>query len=128
MQVSLPHITGHHLERRGVGLTGLLLPAAALQVAAGAGLAYVAGFSAVRAALDHFDWVWTPALAGSLGVSFAGYCHACKGIFTVAGGPRLSGAQMRMVVTAGFGGFLARGGRRTGTARRALAGGPSRHV
>lgn len=110
MQVSLPRVTGHHLERRRVELAVLLLLAAALQISAGVGLAYVAGFSAVRAALSHFDWVWIPALAGSLGVSFAGYYYAYEGIFTVAGGPKLSGAQMRTVVAVGFGGFLARGG------------------
>jgi hypothetical protein len=54
--------------------------------------------------------VWLAALAGALGVSFAGYYFAYEGMFTVAGGPELKGAQMRTVVTVGFGGFLARGG------------------
>jgi hypothetical protein len=86
MHVSLPHVTGDHISRRGTELAMLLVLAAALQLAAGVGLAYVAGFSSVRAVLGDFDWVWLAAMAGALGVSFAGYYYAYEGIFTVAGG------------------------------------------
>lgn len=55
MQVALPHVTGDHIDRRGSELTMLLVLAAVLQLAAGVGLAYVAGFSSVRAVLGHFD-------------------------------------------------------------------------
>lgn len=88
----------------------LLVLAAALQLAAGVGLAYVAGFSTVHAVLGRFNWVWLPAIVGALGVSFAGYYYAYEGMFTVAGGPTLKAWQMRTVVTVGFGGFLAHGG------------------
>jgi hypothetical protein len=98
------------MEHRGTALAALVVLAAVLQVAAGVGLAYVAGFSSVRAVLGGFDWVWIMALIGALGVSFAGYYLAYQGIFTVDGGPTLKGSQMRMVVTVGFGGFLAHGG------------------
>jgi hypothetical protein len=110
MDISLPHVSGDHMERRGTELAMLMVLAAALQLAAGVGLAYVAGFSSVRAVLGDFDWVWLAAMAGALGVSFAGYYYAYEGIFTVAGGPTLASAQMRTVVTVGFGGFLAHGG------------------
>jgi hypothetical protein len=110
MQISLPGLSGSHIQRRGAALALLLALAAALQLAAGVGLAYVAGFSSVRAVLGHFDPVWLAALVGALGVSFAGYYYAYQGIFTVAGGPTLKGWQMRTVVTTGFGGFLAHGG------------------
>lgn len=110
MQVSLPQLSGHYVHRRATELTLLLVLAAILQLAAGVGLAYVAGFSNIRAALGNFQPVWLAALAGALGVSFAGYYYAYQGIFTVAGGPSLRGWQMRTVVTTGFGGFLARGG------------------
>jgi hypothetical protein len=103
-------VSGHHLQSRGTELTMLVALAAVLQLAAGVGLAYVAGFSSVRAVLADFHWVWLLALTGALGLSFVGYYWAYEGIFTVAGGPTLKGSQMRMVVTAGFGGFLARGG------------------
>jgi hypothetical protein len=101
---------GHHLERRGTELTMLVVLAAVLQMAAGVGLAYVAGLSSVRVVLGDFHWVWLLALTGALGLSFVGYYWAYKGIFTVAGGPTLKGSQMRTVVTVGFGGFLAHGG------------------
>jgi hypothetical protein len=88
----------------------LVALAAVLQVSAGVGLAYVAGFSNVRAVLGDFDPVWLAALVGALGLSFAGYYWAYEGIFKVAGGPTLKGSQMRTVVAVGFGGFLAHGG------------------
>jgi hypothetical protein len=88
----------------------LVLLAAALQLAAGVGLAYVAGFSSVRAVLGNFHPVWLAALVGALGISFVGYYYAYQGIFMVEGGPTLQGWQMRTVVTTGFGGFLAHGG------------------
>jgi uncharacterized membrane protein YbhN (UPF0104 family) len=88
----------------------LIALAALLELSAGIGLAYVAGFSAVRAALNQFHWVWLVALVGALAISFAGYYYAYRGVFRVAGGPKLSGQQMRAVVAAGFGGFLAHGG------------------
>lgn len=103
-------LPGNLLERRGTELTLLLVVAGVLDVAAGVGLAYVAGFSQVRAALGSFDWPWLIAVVGGLLISFVGYYYAYRGIFRVAGGPDLSRAQMRAVVAAGFGGFLAHGG------------------
>ena len=47
-------VSGHYLERRGTALTKTVALAAVLQVAAGVGLAYVAGFSSVRAVLADF--------------------------------------------------------------------------
>jgi uncharacterized membrane protein YbhN (UPF0104 family) len=87
----------------------LIALAALLQLAAGVGLACVAGFSRVRAVLEDFRPVWLVALVASLLVSFVGYHYAYQGIFRVAGGPVLPGRQMRAVVVAGFGGFLAHG-------------------
>lgn len=110
MSHSLPRLSGNRIHRRGSARALLLLLAAVLQVSAGVGLAYVAGFSSVRAALGDFHWEWLPVLVGALGVSFAGYYYAYEGIFTVAGGPTVPSAQLRTAVTAGFGGFLAHGG------------------
>ncbi|MBV9447826.1 MAG: hypothetical protein JO345_18225 [Streptosporangiaceae bacterium] len=103
-------MTGHHIERRGPALAMLLVLAAALQLAAGTGMAYVAGFSSVHALLGDFQPVWLAAVVGALGISFAGYYYAYEGMFTVDGGPTMKGSQMRTVVTVGFGGFLAHGG------------------
>jgi hypothetical protein len=91
-------------------LSLLVVLAALLEVAAGVGLAFVAGFSQVRAVLGNFDWPWLFGLFGALFISFAGYYYAYLGIFRVEGGPTLSRRQMRAVVAAGFGGFLAHGG------------------
>jgi hypothetical protein len=99
-----------HLERPGAELALLIALAALLELAAGVGLAYVAGFPRARAALGGFDWVWLSALAAALVVSFTGYFYGYRGIHRVEGGPRLSGRQMHAVVAAGFGGFLAHGG------------------
>jgi hypothetical protein len=111
MRVSLPRfLSAHHLRSRWIVLARLVVLAALLELAAGTGLAYVAGFRQVRAVLGDFDWPWLAGLFGALFVSFVGYYHAYRGIFRVEGGPALPGRQMRAVVAAGFGGFLAHGG------------------
>ncbi len=93
-----------HMSRRGAGLSLFIALAVLLQLAAGVGLAYVAGFSQVSAALGTVRWVWLCALVGALLVSFAGYYCAYQGIFRVEEGPALSRRQMCAVVVAGFGG------------------------
>jgi uncharacterized membrane protein YbhN (UPF0104 family) len=98
-----------HMSRCGAGLSVLIALAVLLQLAAGVGLAYVAGFSQVSAALGNIRWVWLFALVGGLLVSFAGYYCAYQGIFRVEEGPTLSGRHMLAVVVAGFGGFFAHG-------------------
>jgi hypothetical protein len=105
-----PRLSAHYLGRRGRQLGILIAGAAVLQVAAGVGMAYVAGFSAVWHTLGRFSWPWLiPMVLGLLG-SFVGYYFAYQGVYRVDDGPTLSGKQMRAVVTAGFGGFLAHGG------------------
>lgn len=103
-------LSGNMLSTRRVAMGWLLLLAAGLQIAAGVGLAYVAGFNATHAALVDFHWVWLPALVGGLVISFVGYYYAYRGVYRVDDGPTLTRAQMRAVVAAGFGGFLAHGG------------------
>src|SRR6266550_2713251 len=76
-----------HVERHAAELALLIALAALLELAAGVGLAYVAGFSQVRAVLGDVHWGWLIALAGALVVSFAGYFLAYQGIFRVEGGP-----------------------------------------
>jgi hypothetical protein len=111
MRVSLSRIlSAHHLESRAVVLSVLVVLAVLLEVAAGVGLAFVAGFDQVRAALGNFDWPWAAGFLGALLISFVGYYYAYRGIFHVEGGPTLSRRQMHAVVAAGFGGFLAYGG------------------
>ncbi|MBV9094165.1 MAG: hypothetical protein JO132_09850 [Streptosporangiaceae bacterium] len=110
MRVSLPRLSVVHMRHRGAVLAVLVGVAIALELAAGTGLAYVAGWSKVRAVLGDFDGTWLAALIGALLISFVGYYYAYRGIFRVEGGPTLPRRQMRAVVAAGFGGFLAHGG------------------
>jgi hypothetical protein len=100
---SLPESPGH-----GSRFAGRL--AVFLELAAGTGLAYLAGFGKVRALLASFQWPWLTGLFGALFISFAGYYYAYWGIFHVDGGPALPAKRLRAVVAAGFGGFLAHGG------------------
>lgn len=110
MHVSLPRLSVVHFRRRGTVLAMLVGLAILLELAAGVGLAYLAGWSKIRAVLGDFDGIWLIALAGGLVVSIVGYHYAYRGIFRVQGGPTLPRRQMRAVVAAGFGGFLAHGG------------------
>src|SRR2546429_335913 len=98
-----------HVERHAAELALLIALAALLELAAGVGLAYVAGFSRVRAVLGELHWGWLIALAGALVASFAGYFLAYQGIFRVDGGPRPPRRAVYGVVAAGFGGLLAHG-------------------
>ena len=102
--------SAHLLKRRGPQLTGLLVLAAVLEVAAAVGMAYVAGFSEVRAVLARWSAPWLAVVVGAIVVSFVGYFWAYRGIYRVEEGPRLGRREMIAVVTGGFGGFLAHGG------------------
>lgn len=114
MSLRLPALlrSGHLIESRGTEISLLVCLAFALELAAGTGLAYIAGFASVQQVLPHFwtDWTWLAGVAGSLAVSFYGYYLAYDGIFSVDGGPEVSGPRMRAIVAAGFGGFLSHGG------------------
>lgn len=102
-------LSGAQLRHRTLTVALLIIVATLLELSAVAGLAYLAGFSRVRAALGQFNPVWLAALAGALGISFVGYYYAYQGVFTVEDGPSLTGRQRWAVVTAGFGGFFAHG-------------------
>ncbi|HET8600607.1 MAG TPA: hypothetical protein VFL99_09800 [Segeticoccus sp.] len=113
-----------HVGRRA--LFTLLLTTLALQLAAGVGLSWVAGFEAVRTALTHVTWPWLLVLVAGLVVSFVGYDNAYRGTF--AGTPRwsLPSKEMALVAVAGFGGFLAHGATDLDVAAL-RAGGADRH-
>jgi hypothetical protein len=103
-------LSGHYLNRRGTEVALLVGLAVFLELAAGTGLAYLAGFGKVRTLLASFQWPWLTGLFGALFISLAGYYYAYWGIFHVDGGPALPAKRLRAVVAAGFGGFLAHGG------------------
>jgi hypothetical protein len=106
-------LSGHQLDSRGTEVALLVALVVFLELAAGTGLAYLAGFGKVGAVLANFQWPWLPGLFGALFISFAGYYYAYWGIFRVDGGPALPAKRLRAVVAAGFGGFLAHGGGRS---------------
>jgi hypothetical protein len=110
MQISLSRLSVVRPQRHASVLALLVAVAILLELAAGTGLAYLAGWSKVQAALGVFDGIWLIPLVGALLVSFVGYHYAYRGIFRVDGGPALPRRQMRAVVAAGFGGFLTHGG------------------
>jgi uncharacterized membrane protein YbhN (UPF0104 family) len=96
---------------RTLGLSGLIAAAGLLDVAAGTGLSYVAGFGEVRSVLSRVSWPWLAAMAGALCVSFTGYHAAYRGIYRGEGGYRLPRRILLAVVMAGFSGFFAHRGR-----------------
>ncbi len=73
-------------------------------------MAYVAGFDAVHHQLVHAHWWWLAPSFAAVMLAFCGYYFAYRGIKSVEGGPELDTPALLAVVTAGFGGFLARGG------------------
>ncbi len=99
-----------HMDRRGAELVGLVALAGLLELAAGTGLAYLAGFGPMWAVLRHPDLPWLAAMAGALCVSFAGYYWAYRGIYRAEGGYELGRRPLVAVVTAGYGGFFAHRG------------------
>jgi hypothetical protein len=102
--------SSHHVNRTPLQLAGLIGAVALLYAAAGVGMAYVAGFSAVKHQLDHAQWWWLAPSFGAVLLAFCGYYFAYRGVKWAEGGPELDRRALVAVVTAGFGGFLARGG------------------
>jgi uncharacterized membrane protein YbhN (UPF0104 family) len=98
------------MDRRGVELAALIALAGLLDLAAGTGLAYVAGFGQVWSVLRHASWPWLAAMAAALCVSFAGYHRAYRGIYRAEGGYDLPRRRLLAVVAAGFSGFFAHRG------------------
>jgi hypothetical protein len=103
-------LSAHILNSRRSLVWILLAIATLLELAAGTGLAFLAGFGSVLDALGRFNGVWLIAVIGGLLISFVGYYYAYHGIFRADGGPTLDRKRMIAVVAAGFGGFLAHGG------------------
>jgi glycosyltransferase 2 family protein len=103
-------VSGHHIERGWHGLVVLLVVASLLEIAACAGLAYVAGFAHMRTVLADFHWQWLLVPPAAWVVSYVGYYFAYRGIFRVQAGPEIPRPTLAAVALAGFGGFLAYGG------------------
>ena len=100
-----------HLEQEAPQLGGLVALAAALDLGAVAGMAYIAGFSKIWHAIQHPRWEWLVVSAGAVALSFVGYYFGYRGVGQVEEGPDdLETGERLAAVAAGFGGFLAHGG------------------
>lgn len=99
-----------HIERPAWQLGALVLVAALLAVGASVGIASIAGFDAVRIRITHPNWPWLFGSAGGMFVAFLGYRLAYQGISDMRCGPHLKRRDLDVVVAAGFGGFVVRGG------------------
>lgn len=105
-------LSGHQLESTGWELTGIILLAAIVFLAAAFGMAYVAGFGSVWRVLQHPRWGWLVGAAAAEILSFVGYGMGYRGINKVEDGPDLPPKALYGVVASGFGGFLAQGAAR----------------
>src|SRR5438045_9760780 len=99
-----------HLGQRSARVALLVVLAALLFAAAVIGLSYVAGFDEVRERLAHPSWPWLLAVVGAEALAFGGYLAAYRGLDDFSGGSDLDARGQLAVVSAGFGGFFARGG------------------
>jgi uncharacterized membrane protein YbhN (UPF0104 family) len=117
-----------HIDRCAAELAALIAVAVLLDLAAGTGLAYMAGFARVLAVLKHVHWQWLVVALGALCVSFTGYYLAYRGVYGARGGYRLPHRKLLAVVAAGFGGFLAHGGRTPDDLALQAAGADRREV
>ena len=99
-----------YVNRRAVKIAELVLLAFGLDVAAAAGLSYVAGFHSVYQRLGDFSPIWLVPVAAGITLSFVGYYFSYKQTYRTEGGPGLPKRDLRALVVAGFGGFFAHGG------------------
>lgn len=103
-------LSTHHVDRTPSQLLGLVGLTATLYVAAGLGMAYIAGFGVVERRIDHAQWWWLAPSFAAVVLAFCGYYFAYRGVRRVEGGPELDRTALLAAVVAGFGGFLAHGG------------------
>lgn len=122
-------LSHNHVGAKPHRLLLLTALAAALYLAGGIGMAYVAGFDRVWHTVQHPSWPWLAAALGGVALAFVGYYFGYRGIGKIEGGPDdLSHADRLAVVAAGFGGFLAHGGAGIDRAVMRAAGGSKREA
>lgn len=102
-------LSTHHVYWRKHQLAGLVAVMALLYAAAGVGMAYVAGFTAVQHRLEHAQWWWLLPSFAALLIAFSGYYFAYRGIKSAEGGAEIGTGSLLAVVAAAFSGFLAYG-------------------
>jgi hypothetical protein len=103
-------VTADQIDRRGAALALPILLAVALNVAAVAGLADIAGFGAVYTPLTRIQWPWLCAVVAALATSAIGYYLAYRRIYAAEGGYEPSRRHLTAMVAAGFNGLFSTGG------------------
>jgi hypothetical protein len=103
---------GNLIDRRGPALAPPILLAAALNLAAVAGVAYIAGFHAVYESLTRIVWPWLLVVPPAFAISALGYYDAYRWIYAAEEGYELNRRQLTAVVAAGFDGLFSTGGAR----------------
>lgn len=98
------------MDRSAAEVARVIALAGILDVVAGTGLAYLAGFGETWSVLRRPDWPWLVGMAGALAVSYTGYYFAYRGIYRAENGYELPRKWLRAVVTAGYGGLFAHRG------------------
>jgi hypothetical protein len=84
--------------------------ALALALAASAGVAWAAGFDAVRERFFHLDSVWLPVALAGLPVAYLGYLGAYRAVTAIEDGPDVGWWHGAGLVVHGFGASTPRGG------------------
>jgi uncharacterized membrane protein YbhN (UPF0104 family) len=113
-------------RKRWRGVVLLTVLGAVLYLAGTLGIAYVAGFGAVRHHLYEVKPAWV--VAALLGVAFSwlGYYLAFLGIEQIPGGPNLSKRERVATIAAGFGSFFFKGGAEVDALALKRGGAPDR--
>jgi hypothetical protein len=102
-------LSTHHIWSSRRQLVGLAAVMAVLYVAAGVGMAYTAGFTAVQRRLEQAQWWWLAPCLAALLVAFCGYYFAYRGIKCVEDGSDIDTGSLLAAVAAAFSGFLGYG-------------------
>ena len=104
------YLSADHRALSPRGAAVFMVTAAALALAASAGVAWTAGFVVVWDLLRDIDWWWLGVAAGGVVVSYVGYLFAYREVVRARGGPVIGHGRAAALVTAGFGVFIPRGG------------------
>jgi hypothetical protein len=102
-------LTRPPLERNTRQLAVLVGFAALLYLAAGTGMAYVAGWDRVYERIVHAAWLWLLPAVGAVLIGYCGYYVAYRGLYVAEDGPSVGARPLMWIVAAGFGGLIAHG-------------------
>lgn len=109
MRSATSWLSTHVLHDRGSRVLVFMPLAAALQMGAAAGMAFLAGFSAIRQVAGQFSWPWILAVIPALSLSYLGYLAAYHGIHAFESDEHLTKRELLAVTAVGFSGLFGHG-------------------